>query len=216
MSFFKLIQYLVLVYLVLLFVMVGCDDATSASKSTTVRTLAMEALIEPDDAGSAYFPQIAIDAKGNALAVWSKSDGNRSNIWARRYTVSTNSWGRAVKIETDDAGNAYDPQIVTDASGNALVVWSQNDGSRLNIWSNRYIASANSWAIAELIETNISGHANDPQLTIDASGNAVAVWTENRGVHPQYWTNRYDAATGQWGRAAMIDTDNAVTASYRQ
>ena len=215
MSFVKIIQYLVLVYFVLLFVMVGCDDATSASKSTSIRSQAMETLIETDDAGSAYFPQIAIDAAGNALAVWSKTDGTRCNIWARRYTVSTNSWGRAVKIEMDDAGNAYDPQIVVDASGNALVVWSQNDGNRLNIWSNRYIASANSWALAELIETNTSGHANDPQLVIDASGNAVAVWTENKGVHPQYWTNRYNAATGQWGKASMIDTNNAVTVAYR-
>jgi len=165
MSFFKIIQYLVLVYFVALFVMVGCDNATSMTKPNAIRSQAMAALVEADDAGSAYYPQIAIDSQGNAMAVWSKSDGTRKNIWARKYTVSTNSWGRAVKIETSDAGNAYDPQIVNDAAGNALVVWAQNDGSRLNIWSNRYIASANVWMEAELIETNTSGHATNPQLT---------------------------------------------------
>jgi hypothetical protein len=210
MSFFRTIQYLVLVYFLLVFVMVG-SDAASASKSASPANFD----IEIDDAGSPVDPQITFDAHGNALVVWSKTDGIRSNIWAKRYTVATNSWEAAVKIETDDVGNAYDPQIVTDASGNALAVWSQNDGVRLNIWSNKYIAEANSWSIPELIETNTSGHANTPQLSIDTAGNAVAIWSENPGIHPQYWTNRYNAATGRWGTASLVDEYKAVTASYR-
>ena len=43
------------------------------------------ALIETDNAGGASTPQIAIDASGNALAVWSQSDGTRDNIWANRF-----------------------------------------------------------------------------------------------------------------------------------
>ncbi|TPW09101.1 MAG: hypothetical protein FD130_2655, partial [Halothiobacillaceae bacterium] len=42
-------------------------------------------LIETDNAGSASSPQVAIDANGNALAVWHQSDGTRYNIWANRY-----------------------------------------------------------------------------------------------------------------------------------
>jgi hypothetical protein len=210
MSFYRTIQYLVLVYFVAVFVMVG-SDAASASKSTSIANFD----IETDDAGSPVDPQIAFDTQGNALAVWSKTDGSRSNIWAKRYTVATNSWEAAVKIETDDVGNAYDPQIATDASGNALAVWSQNDGIRLNIWANRYIAAANSWSIPELIETNTSGHANNPLLTIDKSGNAIATWTENKGVQPQYWSNSYNTANAQWGKASMVDADKAMTAFYR-
>jgi hypothetical protein len=42
-------------------------------------------LIETDNAGSALYPQIAFDTSGNAIAVWSQSDGTRDNIWADRY-----------------------------------------------------------------------------------------------------------------------------------
>ncbi len=42
-------------------------------------------LIETDNAGSAYSPQIAVDAGGNAWAVWEQSDGTRYSIWANRY-----------------------------------------------------------------------------------------------------------------------------------
>ena len=43
------------------------------------------ALIETNNAGSADSPQVAINANGNALAVWRQSDGTRDNIWANRY-----------------------------------------------------------------------------------------------------------------------------------
>ena len=95
-------------------------------------------LIETDDAGDALNAQIAIDANGNALAVWQQSDGTRNNIWANRYTAATNSWGTATLIETDDVGDALNAQIAIDANGNALAVWQQSDGTRNNIWANRY------------------------------------------------------------------------------
>lgn len=46
------------------------------------------ALIETDDTGSGGSPQVAFDANGNALVVWSQfaTNGNQlHNIWANRY-----------------------------------------------------------------------------------------------------------------------------------
>ena len=44
-------------------------------------------LIETDNVGNAYNPQVAVDESGNAIAVWKQFDGTRSNIWANRYVV---------------------------------------------------------------------------------------------------------------------------------
>ncbi len=52
--------------------------------AVSCRGWGVAALIEKDDA-DAYDPQIAIDASGNALAVWAQRDGARWNIWANRY-----------------------------------------------------------------------------------------------------------------------------------
>ncbi len=43
------------------------------------------ALIETDNSGTAFSPQIAFDRNGTALAVWYQSDGTRHNIWANRF-----------------------------------------------------------------------------------------------------------------------------------
>ena len=56
-------------------------------------------LIETDDADDADNPQVAIDANGNALAVWYQDDGMRTNIWSNRYTAGS-GWGMAELIET--------------------------------------------------------------------------------------------------------------------
>jgi len=99
------------------------------------------ALIETDNTGSAYPPQIAVDGSGNAIAVWDQEDGTRYNTWANRY-VSGTGWGTAALIETDNTtDNTRDvifPQIAMDGSGNAITVWDQYDGTRYNIWANRF------------------------------------------------------------------------------
>ncbi len=170
-------------------------------------------LIETDNAGSAYSPQIALDPSGNAVVVWSQSDGTRNNIWANHFVVGI-GWGTAQLIESDNAGHAYDSQVAFDPSGNAVAVWSQSDGTRNNIWSNRYVAGSG-WGTAQLIESDDAGHAYDPRIAVDPSGNAVAVWYQYDGTRNNIWSNRYVAGSG-WGTAQLIETDNAGNASSPQ
>ena len=85
-------------------------------------------MIETNDVGNAGLPQIALDASGNALAVWRQSDGTRDSIWSNRFVAGT-GWGTAALIETDDVGDAFNAQIGFDANGNALAVLQQSDGA---------------------------------------------------------------------------------------
>jgi hypothetical protein len=171
------------------------------------------ALIETDNAGSASFPQVAVDAEGNAIAVWWQYDGTRDNIWANRFGAGT-GWGTALLIETDNAGGASFPQVAVDASGNAIAVWNQFDGTRHNIWANRFGAGTG-WGTATLIETDNVSEASYPQVAVDAAGNAIAVWKQFDGTRYNIWANRFSAGTG-WGTALLIETDNAGGASFPQ
>ena len=194
----------------------GTRNNISANRFTAATSSwGSAALIETDNAGGAGSPQLAYDASGNALAVWTQSDGTRNNIWANRFSAATSSWGTAALIETDNAGGAFYPQIAVDASGNALAVWQQYDGARDNIYANRFTAATNSWGIAGLIETDL-GNAFDPQIAIDASGNALAVWSQFDGTRHNIYANRFAAATSSWGTSALIETNNAGSASRPQ
>jgi hypothetical protein len=170
-------------------------------------------LLETDNAGDAFGPRIAMDASGNALAVWFQSDGTRFNIWSSRYTVC-HGWDTPVLIETDNAGDAAFPQIAMDSNGNALALWAQSDGTRFNLWSNRYTVGSG-WGSPVLVEHDDAGDAsfsqldsNVPQLAFDAGGNALAVWHQSDGTRENLWSNRYTPGRG-WATPVLVETDNA-------
>jgi hypothetical protein len=155
-------------------------------------------------AGNAYSPQIAIEANGNALAVWEQinSINEARDIIANRYVASSNTWGTAEEIDGSNH-DAIDPKIASDSDGNALVVWKQWVGSLSTIFANRYVASTNTWDTAEPIESDDNaGFAGDPQISIDGFGNAMAVWIQRAGDSP-IWANRYVSGTG-WGTATAV------------
>jgi len=163
--------------------------------------------IELQNAGPATDPQIAFDGSGNALAVWEQDDGTRLNIRANRYSPDT-GWGNAQSIEAENAGDARSPQIAFDGSGNALVVWAQDDGTRFNIRAIRYTPDGG-WGTAQTIEANNAGDARSPQIAVDGEGNALAVWRQNDGTRSNIRANRYNPEHGWNDTAETIETDDA-------
>jgi len=193
----------------------GVVDSIWANRyDATAGLWGTEVLIETDNTAghSASVPQIALDASGNAIAVWEQSDGSVVSIWANRYDTTTGLWSTAELIETDNAAghNGSVPQIALDASGNAIAVWEQSNGSVDSIWANRYDTTTGLWSEATVIETdNDTGHnGSEPQIALDASGNAIAVWRQSNGSVVSIWANRYDTTTGLWSEATVIETDN--------
>jgi len=170
-------------------------------------------LIETDDSGNAWDVRVSEDASGNAFAVWSQNDGVRFNIMSNRYVVGS-GWGVADLVETDDSGNATDPELSVEASGNAIVVWSQYDGATFNIRSSRFPVGTG-WGTAEFVETDDSEDAKNPMVSLDSSGTATAVWFQYNGTRSDIWSNRNVLGTG-WGVAHLIETDDSGNASYPQ
>lgn len=168
------------------------------------------ALIEVLDAGTAATPRVKFDSHGNAIAVWSQSDGTQSNIWSSRY-ISGTGWGIPVLIEPVDAGDASLPRLAVDPSGDAVVAWQQSDGTRVSIWSNHY-SVATGWGAEIMIQPAPAGDAAEPWVDIDSHGNALTVWAQSDGTHTAIWANRYVAGTG-WSTAAPIETDTTGDAA---
>ena len=199
-------------------VIIGCLLLASVASETSLGDdvnsgWGTATLIETDDAGHAIIPQVAVDGSGNATAVWYQYDGTRDNIWSNRYVVGT-GWGIATLIETDNLGDAARPQVAVDGSGNAIAVWHQFDGALYNTWSSRYVVGIG-WGTAKLLETGNSGGAVYPQVAVDGSGNAIAVWHQHDGISYNIYSNRYVVGVG-WGTATLIETDNTGTAQYPQ
>ncbi|MCC6997925.1 MAG: choice-of-anchor D domain-containing protein [Deltaproteobacteria bacterium] len=64
-----------------------------------------------------------------------------------------------------------------------------------------------SWGTAGPIETDNAGNVTFPQVGMDGSGNAIAVWYQSDGIRTNVWANRYVPSTG-WGTAILIETND--------
>lgn len=121
-------------------------------------------LLESDNAGDALEVDVAIDARGNAIAVWRQSVGFRANVYANRYGVRAASWSGVDLVETDDADDATLPRVAADSRGNAMVVWQQFDGYRSNVWANRYLADVEGPAL--VITSPTATLTDNPVVTV--------------------------------------------------
>jgi hypothetical protein len=147
-------------------------------------------LIETYNADHATSPHVAVDVKGNALAVWEQSDGAYRSVWSNGYTPS-GGWGTAARIDAGTLTSARSARVAFDPSGNALAVWGQELGPQNDIWSNRY-SSSEGWGTAERIEIDGAGSAHSPQIAVDSAGNAQAIWDQAEGTRDDIWVNRFE------------------------
>jgi len=165
-------------------------------------------VVETSEWGWSYNPQVAMDASGNAFVVWEQWDGSHLNIYSKRYIVG-DGWGETELAETDDSGNAVEPRLAVDSSGNSVAVWMVQDPDsnyREDAWANRYVVGTG-WGTAQPIETDVSGDAKGPEVAVDSSGNAIAVWYQENGSLHNIMSNRYVAGAG-WGTVEWIEFGN--------
>ncbi|MEJ2329523.1 MAG: hypothetical protein P8Z33_06590 [Gammaproteobacteria bacterium] len=160
-------------------------------------------------------PRIAADNNGNALAVWGKSDGEIS-VYSNRYTA-IDGWGTEETIESGD-GAAYGPEIAMDSEGNAVAIWSQDDSDGVfSIYANRYIAGQG-WQTEEQIESGSGTTRHDDDsvyldVDMDATGNAIAVWSqEDEDGNFSVYANRYTPGEG-WGNERIIESGTETATS---
>ncbi len=170
-------------------------------------------LLEHNNTGTAWNPNLAVDSKGNALAVWRQHDGWRYNIWASYFMPAT-GWSAPVLIEANNTGTAWDPKVAMDASGRGIAVWSQHANVRENIWANNFYPDTG-WGTPEIIELNdTGGMASSPEIAMSAQGKAVVVWHEYNGTRENIWANAYDPENG-WNSAVMIEMDPGTAQNPR-
>jgi len=165
-------------------------------------------LIEVNNSGNAKNPHVAMAPNGDAVAVWSQSDGTRYNIWANRFTPQT-AWGSAELIEADNAGDAGGPRVAVDPSGNAIAVWMQTGATGQGIRANRFTPEMG-WGTAQILETGRVGPAVTPQVGMDADGHAIAVWHQTDLLfRSDVWSKRFTPGAG-WGGGQRVEMQDSV------
>jgi hypothetical protein len=148
--------------------------------------------------------QVAIDDQGNALAVWSRSDGTRASSWANRYVANV-GWEDPFLLENSDYG-IEDPVVAVNGAGDAIVAWIQRDyepdATRGTIHADHYRAGSG-W-LGERVISRSDGalyNPSQPRVAINDLGDACVVWIENVALEMAWFRS------GTWGAASMFTSE---------
>jgi hypothetical protein len=126
----------------------------------------------------AYKPQIAINAAGEAVAVWSRSIGESAVIQsASRPPRGPWSAPTTISVKTR---RSFEPQVAINAAGEAVAIWRSTDGKHPTVQSASR-PPGGTWPTPTNLSTGGHGNSN-PQIALDDAGEAVAVWELSDGV----------------------------------
>lgn len=156
----------------------------------------------------AVVPQIAIDANGNAVAVWQRFDGNNWIIQSSLRPINTKIWTTPVNVS--EAGqNAFLPNVDVNPAGNAVAVWVRFDGLNWIVQGAILPFGAANWTPT----TDLSAPGRDayvplltfgPPVKVDAAGNAVAAWYRSDGINNIVQAATLPAGTTTWTPGANL------------
>jgi hypothetical protein len=149
--------------------------------------------------GSAGYVQVAMDAHGDAVAVWEQFNGTNWIAQSSVRPAGTGTWSAPVDLSAEGE-DISEPRVAVDAHGQAVAVWEARNG--LGYVAQGSIRPAGGeWHSATRISAE-GESIGSPQVAIDAHGDAIAVWEDTAeavikgAIHP--------AAAVVWGTAHRI------------
>jgi len=175
------------------------SDGTNFRVQYATRTAAgsWSAPVTLSDPGQgASSPQIASDSAGNAVAVWTRSDGTNLRIQAA-YKPAGGAFGAPVTVSAA-LGDASAPQVSMDATGKAIVVWQRFDGTKLRVQAAIRSAGAGGSFGATTTLSAPGSDAFEPQVAAgnDVDSNASICWTRSDGTNLRVQCARRRDVTG--------------------
>jgi hypothetical protein len=127
---------------------------------------------------SARDPRIAIDAAGEAVAVWTYENGKNDVVQAARGSLSG---GFSAPAELSSPGQeAATPAIAISPGGEATAAWSRSNGTDYVIET----ATASGGSFSSPVElSDPAQNALEPEVAIGPSGAPTIVWTRSNGAN---------------------------------
>jgi len=167
-------------------------------------------------------PVVAMDASGDAIAVWINEE---CEVYAHHFT-RLGGWGpeRMIGFIGPSGGRLSEPSIVMNPNGDAIVVWLQYHeiNSIYSIYMSRF-TKEDDWGEFRPItsvsyEPGVGFWFGDFRIAIDDSGNAILVYDVNGNFgEGDTFARRYmPPPADEWGVETPIENNEERRSDYPQ
>ncbi len=129
-------------------------------------------------------PKLVSDGSGGAIITW-QGDTATFDIYAQRVSSKGSTlWTPNGVSICNASGDQINPQLISDASGGAIIVWQDNRSGTEHIYTQRVSSSGSTlWSLNGIaICTAVNGQFT-PVLIPDELGGAIIAWEDDRNVN---------------------------------
>jgi hypothetical protein len=169
--------------------------------------------------GSTRNVQLAAAGDGDFLLAWEGlfDDPEQGfEIHIARFTSRSRTWSTAQTLVPSSGQSVQLQRMGSDAAGNTLLLWTENDAMRTALKAVRLDPNGVSCSAVQVIDSAVGGGAARVDLGVDPQGHAIAIWQQFEGGRPDDGSrsniaiNRFD---GAWASAVLAETQpgNAIS-----
>jgi hypothetical protein len=173
------------------------DPATSVPVSTA--------------AGGQGYPAAVPDATGGIIVTWDDQRSGPRDIYIQRVDGNgTPRWTAGGVALCTAAGEQYEPKLVSDGAGGAIVTWSDFRGPAFDIYAQRIdSAGVVKWTVNGVAICTATNFQQHPTIVPDGSGGAVIVWDDLRVGNNRIYAQRVSAnGAVQWTVNGVVLTNS--------
>jgi hypothetical protein len=136
-------------------------------------------------------PQLVSDGGGGAIVTWSDHRSGNNDIYAQHVMASgviDPDWPMHGRAVCSAIGDQYNPQIVSDGAGGAIVAWHDTRNGNYDVYSQHVMASGvvdPDWPVdGRALCTRLANQTN-PQIVSDGANGAVVAWDDDGNIYAQ-------------------------------
>jgi hypothetical protein len=183
------------------------DDAYFASRNSVTTNWSANERVDnsPSEVSN---PALAVDASGNAHALWVDARNGDRDIWYSTRSAATGVWSASVRVNNDGPGAIQDqPAIAVSATGEVLALWVDGRSNGSAIYFARRPAGATQWSANYRVSSDTKLHKASPDIAVGGNGIAYGVWDQSKnGVSSVRFATLPVGATSWTGETQVSHT----------
>ena len=194
-------------------VQVGIDDAGNATAAWTeagalmvVRRRETGKFVEPQPLAAGHVSEVSLDVAPNGKAVIAFSGGMAGGelMVAVRNSANSDFGSPQVLVVEEDPSFVTDAEAKISASGRAVVVWTSDTTGQPTRIMGAVSDTSGAFTAPEAIAAGTN--LQNPQVDVDATGRALAVWDHTEASAPNEIVIAAAGTTGGFGDPRVLET----------
>jgi len=158
------------------------------------------------NAGSSYYPAIAVDGANVYVAWYDYTPGN-AEIYFKRSSDGGSTWQASKRI-TFNSGYSEYPDIAVNGS-TLYIVYADDTAGNSDIFFRKSSDNGSTWQAAKRI-TNNMGTSNAPKIAISGANVCVVWWDDTPGNSEIYFRKSTDGGT-TWQSAKRLTNHSGTS-----